>query len=277
MGRTRYDTIHHTDPSPAAHRVGRVPQFAGLPLSAPEFLTRYRHYDYLNRLDDDTFPGAAEEPGDSWTVTVVGTTPVASISDDLVPARLIITNSATDDDSWNGQETAASGAGEQWALRAGKKLYFRTSFLLTDANNNLATVQQVELFLGLSITDNAVIPGASDFIGFNKVDGTGLVEFVAGKNAGGAGALHDGRVISTGVTLTAAKAGTAEANLTTLEFLVDGTNTVYVWANGSHVASQVDAVNLPDDENLCASIALKNGEGVAKIMHLTEFFVAMER
>jgi len=234
--------------------------------------------DYLYRLDEDSIPGATEEPGASWTVTVAGTTPAASISDDLVPGRLIVTLTASDNDSWEGQETAASGPGEQFALRSGKKLYFSTSFLLTDSNDDADAVEQCDLFLGLAITDTTVIDGATDFIGFHKADASGLVNFVAGKNAGASGALVDDIVQSTGTTLTASDAGTAEANLNKFAFLADGTENVYVFANDAHVATVTSTTELPDDENLCSTIAFQMGEATpAKVMHLSQLFVAMER
>lgn len=272
-------TIHTKDSfafNDANAHTTRPSLYAGMP-SGIQLISDWRVVDYFNRLDEDSIPGATEEPGASWTVTVTGTTPAASISDDLVPGRLIITNSGGDNDSWEGQETATSGPGEQWALRSGKKLYFKTSFLLTDTNDDADTVEQCDLFLGLAITDTTLIDGATDFIGFHKADASGEVNFVAGKNAGASGALVDDITQSTGVTLAAGDAGVAESNLHTFEFLADGTEVVYVYADGSYVATVTSTTELPDDENLCASIAFQNGEGTAKIMHLAQFLVAMER
>lgn len=275
MATARFTRSLHKNPNPALP-VGKVVPFAGMPIGI-ELLARWLIQDHKWRSDAD-LPGTADVgDGDSWTVTVAGTTPVASLSDDLVPPRLIITNSAADDNRWEGQWTDAAGSGEEWALRAGKTLYFRTQFLLTDANNNLATVQQCDLFLGLCITDTTVIGGATDFIGFHKADGSGVVNFVAGKNAGASGALVDQIVQPTGVTLVAADAGTAEARLHTFEFVAVGTTTVYVFADGRHTATVHSTTQLPDDENLCHTIALQNGEAVAKIMHVAQFMTAMER
>jgi hypothetical protein len=256
-------------------KVPNASLYAGMPAGI-EFMAKWAIFD-LPLLTTSTIPGGGASPGNSWTVTETGAGGTVDLSDDLVPPRLIITNDALDNDSEEAQWTAASGSGELFALRSGKKLYFRCQFSLTDANNDIDTVEQCDLFLGLAITSTTVLDGNTDFIGFHKADGSGTVNFVAGKNAGAAGALVDQLVQSTGVTLTAADAGTAEADLHTFEFLAIGTTTVIVYADGVHVATVNSTTQLPDDENLCPTICLQNGEAVAKVMHLSQLFYAMER
>jgi hypothetical protein len=256
---------------------GGVSQFAGMPVGI-ELFAKWVVKDF-SVWDAGSFPESspiADTPGDNWIVTRTGVGEI-TLSDDLVPPRIILTNAAADNDSLEAQYTGAEGYGEAFALRTGKKLYFRCAFSLTDANNDLATVQQEDLFIGLCITDTTVIDGATDFIGFSKVDGSGLVNFVAGKNAGAAGALVDQLVSSTGVTLTATDAGTAEADIHTFEFVVVGTNTVHLYADGNYIRTINSTTQLPDDENLCVTVAHQNGEAVAKVMHLAQLLVAMER
>lgn len=276
MGTSHFKAVNHKNANSKTQK-SEIARFAGMPvgiqLAADYYIKNFKFDDLEDVPDASSSYGA----GDSWTLTVTGTTPAASLSDDLVPPRLILTNSAADNDSWEGQYTDAAGAGECFAIRANKKLYFKTTFSLTDANNDIDTVTECDLFVGLAITDTTVIDGATDFIGFSKVDGSTTVNFVAGKNASASGALVDQLVQSTGVVLTAADAGTAEADLHTFEFLVDSTDTVYVWADGECVYIGRNTTQLPTDENLCPTIAFQNGEAVAKIMHISQFFFAMER
>jgi hypothetical protein len=256
-----------------------VSQFAGMPVGI-ELHAKWFFKDF-SAWDPASFPEAAagvvaDTPGDAWTTTVTGTGNSA-LSDDLVPPRLVFTPSGADNDSIESQYTGAEGYGEAFALRSGKKLYFRCSFSLSDANNDINTVEQADLFLGLSITDTTVIDGATDFIGFSKVDASGLVNFVAGKNASTSGALVDQLVSSTGVTLVAADAGTAEADIHTFEFVAVGTNTVHIYADGAYVRTVNSTTQLPDDENMCVTIAIQNGTNVAKVLNLSQLLVAMER
>ena len=253
-------------------KVPNASPFAGMPVGI-ETAAKYLVQDF-KFLHANDIPGAAAHPGLGWTVTEVGAGGAITLSADLVPPRLIVTTDAADNDSQEAQFTAANAAGEMFALRTGKKLYFRCQFSLSDAANLITTVQQADLFLGLAITDTTVIAGNTDFIGFHKADGSGLINFVAGKNST---LLTDQIVTSTGVTLVAADAGVAEADLHTFEFLALGTTEVLVYADGVHVASVGSSTQLPDDENLCPTIALQNGEAVVKVMNLTQLLFAMER
>jgi len=275
MGITRFDQIYHQLPGPQK-TAGSVAPYAGLPMSNVELYSKYSCW-FWNPIHSDDFPAATDGPGADFTVTVTGTTPAASMSADLVPGRLIVTISAADNDSLEAQYAASTGIGEAFNLLAGKKRYFETSILLTDANDDADTVEQIDWFVGYCIRDTTVIDGATDFIGFHSADGSGLINFVAGKNAGTSGALVDDIVQSTGVTLVAANAGTAAANFTKLAFLADGVDTVYVWANDAHVATVSSTTELPDDENMCLTIAVQNGEAVAKIAHFGHFTTLVER
>ena len=272
MGIVRFDSIHHQITAPGTP-IGRLNPYAGLPMSAVELDSKYTRRLYQPAKNED-LPGTAGTPNDGWTNTVTGTTPAVSLSGDLIPGRLIITNSAADNDSFEAQFTGTDGIGEEFNLASGKKRYFETSIMLTDANNDADTVEQVDWFIGYCITDTTVLDGATDFIGFSSIDGTGLINFVAGKNAGTSGLLNDDIVQSTGVTLVAADAG---VTFTKLAFLADGTGTVYVWANDEHVATVESTTELPDDENMCLTVAFQNGEAVAKIAHITHLHTLIER
>lgn len=272
MGITRFNQIHHQLPGPD-RPVGGVAPYAGLPMSAVELHSKFSCW-FWRPIHSDDLPGATDGPGAEFAVTTTGTTPAISLSDDLVPGRWIITNSAGDNDSYEGQYTGANGVGEEFNLASGKKRYFETSLMLTDGNNDADTVEQVDWFFGYCILDTDVIDGATDFIGFHSADGSGDINFVAGKDAGTSGLLVDDIVQSTGVTLGAADAG---STFTKLAFLADGTETVYVWANDVHVATVTSTTELPDDENMCLTMAFQNGEAVAKIAHITHMTTLIER
>lgn len=273
MGTTHFrSNLRYADPKQNA-RVGTVPRMAGL---APymDFMSDYSVYfnDFARTSDLDS---------NDWTTTAIGTTPTATLSDDLPGGRLILTNTATDNDGVQIQHTATGGGGEMFGPIQGGRLYFETDIRLFDANGNASTVEQNELFVGLCITDTTVLAGATDFIGFNKADGSGLINFVMGKNASASGVLIDQTVTSTGVTLGAANAGTTGTyytNATKLGFLYDPNSpAVYIYVNNNHVATQTTLTYLPDDEELCVTYAFLNGEGVIKIAHSDYVLVAQER
>jgi hypothetical protein len=61
-----------------------------------------------------------------------------------------------------------------------------------------------------------------------------------------------------------------------LGFYYDGASSIQYSVNGVVVGTSV-TTNLPDDEDLTVSIALQNGEAVAKTMTVDYVFVAKER
>ena len=261
-------------------KVPNASRFAGMPVGV-QVLADYYTKAYAPPHTQDELPiasGVAGTEGDNWTVTVTGTTPVATISDDLYPPHLIVTLSANDNDSWEGQYSEAVGTGEVFKLAAGKTRYCKVAFTLEDTNNDIDAVTEVDLFIGFAITDTTVIDGATDFIGFHKADGAVQVSFVAGKDASTSGALVDQIVVDTGVDLTAAMAGApGTGTVNTFEFIVEGTTTYHVFANGVHVYTGYSATQLPDNEYLAATIALQQGEAtVVKILNLTQFLFCAE-
>ena len=249
----------------------RPSQFAGLPLSVEQG-AKYITYDW-NFVHEWDRPGSTTG---GWTVTVVGTTPTATLSDDLIPPRLIITNTAVDNDQLEAQYTSTDGAGEFLKLRANKKLYFRCAFAFADANGNAATIQESDLFIGLAISDTTVIAGVTDYIGFFKPDGSLALRFVAGKNSTTLGDQHT-TTIKTFVAADASVTTPAESKLTTCEFLAIGTNRVLVWVNNALVANVTSSTQFPDDEELCVTACFQNGEAVQKLLHIGQLYVAQER
>ncbi len=280
------DSLKFNDPQPNM-QVGHQSLYAGMPVGIQLF-SEYdiRDWSFINADDvPGVTDGGANGFGASWVNTAVSAgagTSAYTISDDLFPPRLIATTAAADNDGIQTQYTEAGGAGEFVRLRASKRTYFEVGFGLTDANDDLDTVQQCDFFFGFAITDTTVLGGATDFIGFSKVDGSGLINFVAGKNAGASGALVDDIVLSTGKTLVAADAGTAHGLITKLGFMIDhsstaGTANYYAYVDGALVAQGSSTTEIPDDEQLAPTIAFLSGEAVAKILHISQFMFCQQR
>lgn len=232
---------------------------------------------YISLGGTAMLPGATTDPGLSWTDTPVSIgvgTSAYTFSDDITPPRLIATSAANDNDGIQAQWTDPGGTGEIFSLIAGKKIYFSCEFLISDAADLITTVEQVDVFYGLAVTITTAIAGCADYIGFYKADGSGVVNFVAGKNSTTFG---DQLVVPTGVTLVAADAGTAAANLNSFAFVMDGTDKAVIYANGEQVATTSSLTQFPDDVQMCPTMAMLNGEAVVKIVHTTKFCALAER
>jgi len=251
--------------------LGKASEFAGLPIGM-EALAKYYTFDPFAQVNVDTIPGAAEEPGQGWVATAVNTSTITA-SDDITPPRMQFITDAAENDGIQAQYTAASGAGDFFKLVSGKLRYFECSFLLHDANDDADTVEQCDLFFGMAKADTTLLVGSTDYIGFHKADGSGVVNFVAGKNST---TMGDQISQSTGVTLAASNAGSGSANLNSFSFVATGTQTVFVYANGNFVATVENLTQLPDDEQLAPSMAFLSGEAVVKKMDVARFVTSIE-
>jgi hypothetical protein len=260
----------------AATRAGAASPYAGLPVGV-EFLSRYYMYrsDFLHVNE---VPGAAAHPGLGWTVTATGAGNIGIVADQGFP-YLAFTNAAADNDSIEAQYEASNAAGEFFRPVAGKKLIFDVTVGFVDANANASTYTQVDAFLGLAVSDSTVIDGATDFIGFSKIDGDTTWRFVCGAAGGAAGALRDQYVSSALYTLVAADAGAANqasrASMRRLTFVVDGVTAAFTYVDGRHVGTHSLAGYCPDTE-LAMTLAVQNGEAVIKKMVLSKLLVAQE-
>jgi len=254
-----------------------VSRYAGLPVGL-QLLSdcQVYHNDFLRASDFDAT--------NDWTVTETGAAGTSALSADTSPSALVLTCDALDNDSQEAQLTAVA-AGETWLLTGDRPLYFETMIRLRDANNDRDTVEQVDWFVGLAITDTTVIDGATDFIGFVKQDGTATaIQFVSGDAGGAAGALVDQLVSPTGWTALSTQAVAQAANRADrlmgpnqwikLAFLVEPTGNgangnVYVWVNNEvTAASPINAAGFIPDTELCVTLCVQNGEAVAKIMDI---------
>jgi hypothetical protein len=282
--------------------VGKVQQWAGLPLGALDFLLS-------GNLTINNFHSTADfDATNDWTATETDAAATETLSDDASPSYLRLLNTAADNDVVAVMFTAAGGAGETWRLRANKKRFFHVRFRVGSATAGADTVEQCNIFLGLQKTNTdqfGLTTAVDDFIGFYKNDGSGLFYFVSGKDNNGV--PSDGTeakadvsftndngtnciVVSTGLTLAAADAcdhdtgnqGSSNGVYHTLSFLLDISSTattgdIYVFADGVHVATQRTTFGLSDDEELCPTFAIKNGTGVLRALDIDQFIMWQEQ
>lgn len=182
-----------------------------------------------------------------WTVTETDSGATQALTDGD-GGLLLITNTAADDDL-----VALQKKGESFRFASGKKLWFEARFKVSDAT-------QSDLVMGLQITDVTPLD-VTDGVFFIKADGSTSVSLRVEKNN----------------TATATTVATmASDTFITLGFFYDGDATIYYFVNGALGGSSV-TTNLPDDEDLTVSIALQNGEAVAKTMTIDYINVAKER
>lgn len=166
------------------------------------------------------------------------------------PAGLLtLTNDAEDNDS-----DQIQWIGEPFKLAANKSLWFEARLKVSDAT-------QSDLICGLCITDTTLIGGMTDGIYFRKDDGDANIDFVTEKDS-------TATSTDTGVDLV-------DDTYIRLGFLVDGTSSATPYING--IAKTAQTTNLPDDEDLTFSLALMNGEAVAKSVTIDYWTVHGER
>lgn len=182
-----------------------------------------------------------------WVVTEVGVATQALADGD--GGLLLITNAAADNNSSFQQKI-----GESFLFAAGKKLWFKAKFQVSDAT-------QSDFVIGLQITDTTPLD-VTDGVFFQKDDGDANLDFHVEKNnvATTATAIH------TMVTATDVVVG----------FYYDGVSEIQYFIDGVHVGTSV-TTNLPDDEALTISFGVQNGAAVAKTMTLDYVLAVKER
>ncbi len=183
-----------------------------------------------------------------WTVTETDAGATQALTDGD-GGLLLITNTAADNDLVSLQKK-----GESFRFATGKALFFEARFKVSDAT-------QSDVVIGLQITDTTPLD-VTDGVFFIKADGAATVDFLVEKNN----------------TATTASAVATMANDTyiRLGFYYDGVSAVQYFVNGSIAGSSV-TTNLPDDEDMTITIAIQNGEAVAKTMTVDYVYVAKER
>ncbi len=181
-----------------------------------------------------------------WTVTEVGVATQALGNED--GGTLVITNAAADDDS-----SFSNKVGESFLFVAGKKLFFKSRFKVSDAT-------QSELVMGIQITDTTPLD-VTDGVFFTKADGSASMTLEVEKD-------------NTATSTTAATL--VDDTYVEAGFFYNGSDKIEVFIDGAIVGTSA-TTNLPDDEELTISFGITNGEAVAKIMTIDYIFVAKER
>lgn len=189
----------------------------------------------------------------NWTVTETqaGATQALANVDGGV---LLLTNSAADNDL-----NALQKIGESFKFEAGKKLFFKSRFAVSDATES-------DFVIGLQITDTTPL-AVTDGVYFRKDDGDANLDFVVVKD-------------STASTATAI-ATVANNTYLTVGFYYNGVDEVVYAASTNSlnptILGKLAVTNLPDDEELTISFGIQNGEAVAKTMSIDYIFVSKER
>lgn len=186
-----------------------------------------------------------------WTVTETdaGATQALTAGDG---GLLLLTNTAADNDLVALQKNPAA-----FTFTAGKKLFFRCRFKVSDAT-------QSDVVFGLQVVDTTPLD-VTDGVYFLKADGAKTLDVICRKNA------------STGSTSASAVASLADDTFVELGFYYDGQSKVQYEVNGSVLGSlDASSAYLPDT-TCTVSFALQNGEAAAKTMTVDYVYVAKER
>ena len=201
------------------------------------------YHTYFN--DFDTYVA-----GD-WTITTTeaGTGSATEALTDADGGVLLVTNAAGDNDL-----DFFNKVGESFLFVAGKKLFFKARFQVSDAT-------QSDFVMGLQITDTTML-AVSDGVYFQKDDGDALLDFHVTKDS----TSTSGTGIAT----------VADATYLTVAFAYNGVDAVEYFVDGVKLGT-LAVTNLPDDEELTIAFGLQNGEEAAKTMSVDYIFAAKER
>lgn len=182
-----------------------------------------------------------------WTETVVeigtgtsefiGTT-VAGYVGDIITAQ-------NENDGWSGQLSGSS-----LELTSDQDVYFGCEWKLED-------VTQVDFFMGLAVTDTAILGGVADRIGFESLDGSTDIKFMLEK--------------STTETLSASLGTLVDDAVIFTEFYWDG-NSIEVFIDGVSVLTPV-LTNLPDDVAMRLSLEVLAGEAAERLVNVRQLRV----
>lgn len=209
-------------------------------------------------FDDFTsYWGTATGTIGNWMVTVTeaGAGSASAVVTQAANGVLLVTNDAADDDNyfaqWKGGN--ASAVAETFKFVAGKKLWFKCRFKISDAT-------QSDCVIGLQIADTTPL-AVSDGVYFLKADGSTTMNMLVTKN---------------GTSTTTAAATMANDTYVELAFVYNGNDRIDIYLNNDRVGSSV-TTNLVDDEELAVSFGIQNGEAVAKTLSLDYVLCVAER
>jgi len=183
-----------------------------------------------------------------WAITKNGTGGGTVALANLANGVLKLTTDATaDDDDINFQCN-----NESVLFRAGYPVWFEAGVAVDD-------ISLCALFVGLNVTDTAIMTGRQDSAGFFKADTTGnaLVGFVSDKDAA--------------ATTVAAAATMEDGIFIDLAFGWDGVSILVPYVNG--VKGTPVTTNINDDEPMAVSFAIQNDSVASRYMYIDYFDV----
>ncbi len=191
-----------------------------------------------------------------WTVTAVGAGSQALADGD--GGLLLLTNAAADND-----RTELQKLGESFLLAAGKPAWFKARFKVSDAT-------QSDFLIGLAVTDTTLQgsvsgAGVTDGIFFNKDDGDALLDIQCQLNA------------TTGQTRAAGVATVVDDTFLTVGWAYDGISSLKYFVNDVHLGTLTASASYLPDTELTVSVAIQNGEAVAKTMTIDYILAAKMR
>lgn len=199
--------------------------------------------DFTRLPVDDTTGDPTE-----WTTTVVeagaGDTLLASLDGSGGKAR--ITTAANEDDGGSYQLN-----GSAFELTSDQELYFGAFGV------QINDVTQSDFFLGLAVTDTAILAGVADRIGFQSVDAATALTFPIEK--------------STAETNFDPSVTLVDGAAVDLEFYFDGSG-LEIFVDGASQGKPA-VTNLPDDVALRLSWEFLTGEAVANTMEIDRLTV----
>jgi hypothetical protein len=181
-----------------------------------------------------------------WTITQTSTSAAALANID--GGALTISNGTADDSI-----SVYQLANESFKFQAGKKLWFKARFQVSDATDS-------DVLIGLAITDTTPLD-ATDGVFFLKSDNSAVCSLKVVKN-------------STATTTTAATL--VSATMVTLGYYYNGVDEIQIFVNDVQVGTSA-VTNLPDDEELAVIFAVQNGAAASKTMTVDYILAAKER
>lgn len=198
-----------------------------------------RAHEYFN--DFDTYTAG------NWTITATGTASAVALIDSDGGKITLTTDAGANDNVFLQKK------GESYLFAAGRKLWFKSRFSLSDATDS-------KVVMGLQITDTSPL-AVSDGVFFSKADNTDAVTLEVEKD---------------GTATSSAVATLGNNTFVELGFYYNGVDAITYFVNDLPVGESV-VTNLPNDEALTISFGLQNGTTAETTMTVDYIFVAKER
>jgi|TARA_R100000030_G_C3223454_1_gene116495 hypothetical protein len=197
--------------------------------------SRHKYHEYFN--DFDTYLAS------DWTITTTeaGTGSATEALADGDGGILLLTNAAGDNDLDFLQLVK-----EGFKYEAGKQIAFYGRFKVSDAT-------QSDVVIGLQVTDTTPLD-VSDGIFFLKSDASTTMSFIVEKDG-------------TQSTLDLPNA-LADDTFVSVGFVYNPKDQKFHVYQNNVLAGTVVNTNAPDDEELCVSFGIQNGEAAAKSMSI---------